>query len=91
MGRLSANWIQASNTLQAAANLNEETLPGYRNPEDFIVVSETCPTVSADAALRQGTATHTDARAFLPRGAVADCRRRPQREREHARTGFPAR
>jgi len=36
--------------MQAAANMNEEGLPGYRNPENFIVVSDPYPTVSAMAA-----------------------------------------
>ncbi len=49
-GELNAYWIQVNNNLQAAANMNEETLPGYRNPENFIVVSEAYPTVTAQAA-----------------------------------------
>jgi len=42
--------VQVNNNIQAAANLNEEGLPGYRNPENFIVVSEAYPTVTAQAA-----------------------------------------
>lgn len=49
-GKLNAYWIQVNNNLQAAANMNEETLPGYRNPENFIVVSDAYPTVTAEAA-----------------------------------------
>jgi nitrate reductase (cytochrome) len=49
-GRLNAYWIQVNNNLQAAPNMNEETYPGYRNPENFIVVSEVYPTVTAQAA-----------------------------------------
>jgi nitrate reductase NapA len=49
-GLLNAYWIQVNNNLQAAANANEETYPGYRNPENFIVVSEAYPTVTALAA-----------------------------------------
>ena len=30
--------------------MNEETLPGYRNPDNFIVVSDAYPTVTAQAA-----------------------------------------
>jgi nitrate reductase NapA len=30
--------------------MNEETWPGYRNPENFIVVSDPYPTVTAQAA-----------------------------------------
>ena len=36
--------------MQAAPNLNEEGYPGYRNPENFIVVSDAYPTVTAQAA-----------------------------------------
>ncbi len=49
-GKLNAYWIQVNNNLQAAANMHEETLPGYRNPENFIVVSEAYPTVTAQAS-----------------------------------------
>ncbi len=49
-GEINAYWLQVNNNVQAAPNLNEETLPGYRNPKNFIVVSEAYPTVSAQAA-----------------------------------------
>jgi len=49
-GKLNAYWIQVNNNMQAAANMNQEGLPGYRNPENFIVVSEAYPTVTAQAA-----------------------------------------
>jgi nitrate reductase NapA len=49
-GRLNAYWVQVNNNMQAAANLNEEGYPGYRNPNNFIVVSEAYPTVTAAAA-----------------------------------------
>ncbi|MBT4041611.1 MAG: nitrate reductase catalytic subunit NapA [Rhodospirillales bacterium] len=49
-GKLNAYWVQVNNNVQAAANLNEETLPGYRNPDAFIVVSDAYPTVTAEAA-----------------------------------------
>lgn len=49
-GKLNAYWVQVNNNLQAAPNLNEEGYPGYRNPENFIVVSEAYPTVTAQAA-----------------------------------------
>jgi nitrate reductase NapA len=49
-GLINAYWIQTNNNLQAAPNMNEETYPGYRNPENFIVVSEPYPTVTAQAA-----------------------------------------
>ena len=49
-GKLNAYWVQVNNNLQAAANANEEGYPGYRNPENFIVVSDAYPTVTAQAA-----------------------------------------
>ena len=49
-GKLNAYWVQCNNNLQAAANINEEAFPGYRNPDAFIVVSEPYPTVTAQAA-----------------------------------------
>jgi len=49
-GKLNAYWVQCNNNMQAAANMNNETLPGYRNPRNFIVVSEPYPTVTAIAA-----------------------------------------
>ena len=49
-GKLNAYWVQVNNNMQAAPNMNQETLPGYRNPENFIVVSEVYPTVTAQAA-----------------------------------------
>ena len=49
-GKLNAYWIQVNNNLQAAPNTDNETYPGYRNPENFIVVSDAYPTVTAMAA-----------------------------------------
>jgi len=49
-GKLNAYWVQVNNNMQAAANLNEEGLPGYRNPDNFIVVSDVYPTVTTLAA-----------------------------------------
>jgi nitrate reductase (cytochrome) len=49
-GKLNAYWVQVNNNMQAAPNMMEETLPGYRNPENFIVVSDAYPTVTAQAA-----------------------------------------
>ena len=49
-GKLNAYWVQCTNNLQAAPNMNEEGYPGYRNPENFIVVSDPYPTVTAMAA-----------------------------------------
>jgi len=49
-GKLNAYWVMCNNNMQAAANMNQETYPGYRNPENFIVVSDAYPTVTAMAA-----------------------------------------
>ena len=49
-GKLNAYWVQVNNNIQAAANANEEGLPGYRNPDNFIVVSDAYPTVTTMAA-----------------------------------------
>ncbi len=49
-GDLNCHWVQCTNNMQAAPNMNEEGLPGYRNPENFIAVSDPYPTVTALAA-----------------------------------------
>ncbi|MBO9506163.1 periplasmic nitrate reductase subunit alpha [Thalassospira sp. A3_1] len=49
-GKLNAYWVQCNNNMQAAANMNEEGWPGYRNPENFIAVSDVYPTVTCQAA-----------------------------------------
>lgn len=49
-GKMNVYWVQCNNNMQAAANLNEETYPGYRNPDNFIVVSDPYPTVTALSA-----------------------------------------
>jgi len=45
--KLNAYWVMCNNNVQAAANINEEVIPGYRNPDNFIVVSDPYPTVTA--------------------------------------------
>ncbi|RCK36089.1 nitrate reductase [Thalassospira xiamenensis] len=49
-GKLNAYWVQCNNNMQAGANMNEEGWPGYRNPENFIAVSDVYPTVTCEAA-----------------------------------------
>ena len=49
-GKINVYWVQVNNNIQAAANLMEEGLPGYRNPENFIVVSDVYPTATCEAA-----------------------------------------
>jgi nitrate reductase NapA len=48
--KLNAYWIQVNNNLQAGANINQEGLPAYRDPQNFVVVSDAYPTVTAQAA-----------------------------------------
>ncbi|UWQ24539.1 nitrate reductase catalytic subunit NapA [Leisingera aquaemixtae] len=49
-GKINCYWVQVNNNMQAAPNMMEEGLPGYRNPDNFIVVSDAYPTVTAEAA-----------------------------------------
>ncbi|MFD2181939.1 nitrate reductase catalytic subunit NapA [Rhodoplanes azumiensis] len=49
-GKLNAYWVQCTNNMQTAPNMNGEGLPGYRNPDNFVVVSDPYPTVTALAA-----------------------------------------
>lgn len=49
-GELNAYWVQVNNNVQAAPNLLGETLPGYRHPDNFVVVSDAYPTVTTLAA-----------------------------------------
>jgi nitrate reductase NapA len=77
-GKLNAYWVQCNNNMQAAANMNEETYPGYRNPANFIVVSDPYPTVTAMAAdLILPTAMWTE-----KEGAYGNAERRTQFWRE---------
>ncbi|QUJ66745.1 periplasmic nitrate reductase subunit alpha [Photobacterium sp. GJ3] len=49
-GVLNAYWVMCNNNMQAGPNINVERLPGYRNPENFIVCSDPYPTATAQAA-----------------------------------------
>ncbi|GGW34738.1 periplasmic nitrate reductase [Gemmobacter lanyuensis] len=49
-GKINCYWVQVTNNMQAAPNMMEETFPGYRNPDNFIVVSDAYPTVTCQAA-----------------------------------------
>jgi nitrate reductase NapA len=49
-GRLNCYWTMTTNNMQAGPNINGEIWPGWRNPENFVVVSDPYPTVSAMAA-----------------------------------------
>ena len=49
-GKLNAYWVMCNNNMQAGPNFNDEAFPGYRNPDNFIVVSDPYPTVTSMAA-----------------------------------------
>ncbi len=49
-GKINFYWVQVNNNVQAAPNSSNETYPGYRNPSNFIVVSDAYPTVTAMSA-----------------------------------------
>jgi len=49
-GKINFYWVQVNNNVQAAPNNSRETYPGYRNPSNFIVVSDAYPTVTAMSA-----------------------------------------
>ncbi|MGR5144243.1 periplasmic nitrate reductase subunit alpha [Photobacterium sp. DNB23_23_1] len=49
-GKMNAYWVMCNNNMQAGPNINEERLPGYRNPDNFIVCSDPYPTATAQAA-----------------------------------------
>ena len=49
-GKVNFYWQQCTNNMQAGPNINEEIFPGWRKPENFVVVSDPYPTVSAMAA-----------------------------------------
>jgi nitrate reductase NapA len=49
-GKINWYWVQVNNNMQAGPNMNEETYPGFRNPDNFIVVSDAYPTITCQAA-----------------------------------------
>jgi len=86
-GKLNAYWVMCNNNMQAAANMNEETWPGYRNPDNFIVVSDPYPTVTALAAdLILPTAMWTE-----KEGAYGNAERRTQFWRQQVKAPGEAR
>lgn len=48
-GKLNVYWVMCNNNMQAGPNINEEVYPGYRDPKNFIIVSDPYPTVTAMA------------------------------------------
>ena len=49
-GKMNCYWQMCNNNMQAGPNINDEMYPGWRNPNNFIVVSDIYPTTSATAA-----------------------------------------
>jgi nitrate reductase NapA len=49
-GLLNCYWTQTTNNVQAGANAANETWPGFRNPNNFVVVSDVYPTVTTAGA-----------------------------------------
>ena len=49
-GKLNFYWTTTTNNMQAGPNINGEIWPGFRNPANFVVVSDAYPTVTAMAA-----------------------------------------
>jgi nitrate reductase NapA len=73
-GKLNCYWVTTNNNMQAGPNINDEIWPGWRNPANFVVVSDPYPTVSAMAAdLVLPTAMWTE-----KEGAYGNAERRTQ-------------
>jgi nitrate reductase NapA len=45
-GKLNFYWTTTTNNMQAGPNINGEIYPGWRNPDNFIVVSDATPRVT---------------------------------------------
>lgn len=48
--KLNFYWVMCNNNMQAGPNIMGEILPGFRNPDNFVVVSDVYPTASTTAA-----------------------------------------
>ena len=49
-GKIKVYWTQVCNNMHAGPNTMQEILPGWRNPEAFVIVSDIYPTASAQSA-----------------------------------------
>jgi len=86
-GKVNFYWQQCNNNMQAGPNINEEMYPGWRNPANFIVVSDPYPTVSCMAAdLILPTAMWVE-----KEGAFGNAERRTQFWRQQVRAPGEAR
>ncbi len=73
-GKLNCYWTLCTNNMQAGPNINEEIHPGWRNPANFVTVSDPYPTLSAkDADLILPTAMWME-----KEGAYGNAERRTQ-------------
>ena len=63
-------WVMCNNNLQAAPNMNDEGYPGWRNPDNFITVSDPYPTVSAHGGRPDPADRHVDGEG----GRLRQCR-----------------
>ncbi|GAB3553295.1 periplasmic nitrate reductase subunit alpha [Noviherbaspirillum agri] len=48
--KLNVYWTMVTNNVQAGPNVMQEILPGWRNPDTFVIVSDVYPTASTLAA-----------------------------------------
>jgi len=72
--KMNCYWQMCNNNMQAGPNVNDEMLPGWRNPANFITVSDPYPTASCVAAdLILPTAMWAE-----KEGAVGNAERRTQ-------------
>ena len=82
-GKLNFYWVQVNNNIQAAPNTSNETYPGYRNPDNFIVVSDVYPTITTmiarTSSCRQPCGSRRKAptamRSAAPMSGISWCRR----------------
>lgn len=49
-GTLNVYWVMCNNNMQSGPNINQDRMAGWRDPRNFIVVSDPYPTVSALSA-----------------------------------------
>lgn len=86
-GKVNFYWNMCNNNMQAGPNINQELYPGWRHPDNFIVVSDPYPTVSAMAAdLILPTAMWVE-----KEGAYGNAERRTQFWRQQVKAGGEAR
>ncbi|MES2877452.1 MAG: nitrate reductase catalytic subunit NapA [Pseudomonadota bacterium] len=80
-GKLNFYWSATSNNMQAGPNISGETWPGFRNPANFVVVSDSYPTVTAMA----GDLILPSAMWVEKEGAFGNAERRTQFWRQQVR------